>query len=68
MNSKYYNKAFQAKAFQWWHSLSINQMKTFERLYGISRFCRMAIASEIAEIYDHEGAGSCMFTMRDSEW
>ena len=56
MIAKYYDKAFQAKAFQWWRSLSINEMKSFERQYGISRFCRMAIASEIAEIYDHEGA------------
>lgn len=52
---KYYDKTFQAQAYRWWRNLSINQMKGYERQYGISQFNRSALPSEVAEIFDREG-------------
>jgi len=53
--NKYYDKEFQAKAWQWWRTLSINEMKEFERKHGL---ISMAVASDIARIYDREVLGS----------
>ncbi len=52
MNLKHYQKDFQAEAIAWWRTLSINEMKAYEKANGIVG--RMARNSEIAEIYDNE--------------
>jgi hypothetical protein len=52
MNPKHYNKTFQAFAWDWWSTLSINEMKAFEKKHGI--IFDMALPSEIARIYDLE--------------
>ena len=52
MNMKYYQKEFQAEALRWWRTLSINEMKAFEKQYKIVGY--RALRSEIAEIYDSE--------------
>ena len=50
VNLKHYQKDFQSAALRWWSTLSINEMKAFERAHGIVG--RMARKSEIAAIYD----------------
>lgn len=50
-NSKNYDQVFQSEAIKWWRTLSINQMKEFERKY---QTFGMATLSEIANIYNLE--------------
>lgn len=46
---KHYQKDFQTKANAWWRTLSINEMKAFERQYKVAG--SMALPSDIAAIY-----------------
>lgn len=50
MNSLYYDKQFQSKANVWWNTLSINEMKAFEKQF-FSAHQGFAIPSQVAEIY-----------------
>ena len=52
-NPKHYQKDFQTEAMRWWSgTLSINEMKAFEKKHGI--IYDRAMPSEIAAIYDAE--------------
>jgi|LSQX01.2.fsa_nt_gb hypothetical protein len=55
MNPLYYDKAFQAEANAWWRTLSINEMKAYERQF--QTIMGMALPSEIAKIYHHTQLG-----------
>ena len=48
----YFDKPFRVLANRWWRTLSINEMKSFEKKHGI--ISHMAGQSEIAAIYDAE--------------
>lgn len=52
-NPKHYSdKEFRDKAFAWWSTLSLNEMKALEKKHRIISY--RANAAEIAAIYDLE--------------
>jgi len=52
INYQYYDVKFQTMAICWWRTLSINQMKAFEKKHSV--IGDMASDSEIAYIWDVE--------------
>lgn len=54
MNMKYYARTFQNEANKWWRTLSINEMKAFEKKHNAIRIGGVTLPSSIAEIYDNE--------------
>lgn len=50
----HYKKDFQAKAQQWWRSLSINEQKSFEQKHNAIKLSGVILRSEMARVFELE--------------
>lgn len=60
-NPRHYDKKFQNSAYNWWCSLSINEMKSLENKYNT--IYGAAMPSEIAAIYEIESQNEIVETL-----